>query len=100
MRKDIYFDRLQPEEYTDRLDANYTAYSYFQHKVEEAFGPLDNLDEEDREKFTKLFSKMKTEDMQVEVDFRGRRLAIDELEVLVSDTGVKKLVIYVEPDVW
>lgn len=97
MKEDKVFDKLTPEEYTERLGTNYTRFGYFQDVIQNAFTKGDEseaiLERRGKE------SIMNTDDMHVEVEFKGQRLGIDDIEIFVSETGVKKMVIHAAVDV-
>jgi len=94
MKTDSKFDRLTPEQYTDDLGANYTRLQYLKDKVEEGFEISEEAAEEDP-KLAESLTKMLDEDAHIEISYEGKRLFIDEVKGLVSETGVKKIVIYV-----
>lgn len=98
MKTDSKFNKLSPEQYIDDLGANYTRLQYVRDKVEEGFEISEETAEEEH-KLGESLTKMLDEDAHVEISYEGRRLFIDEVECFISDSGVKKVVIYVSNEV-
>lgn len=98
MKTDANFNKLTPEEYTENLGTNYTRLGYITEAVEKAFEINEEMKTKEPE-LVETLTKMLDEDAHVEISYNGERLFIDIIDCLVSESGVKKVVIYVSKKV-
>lgn len=89
MKTDNKFNELNPQEYIEDLGADYTRLSFLEEKIQDGF-----KSEEDEP-----LEEMEDADAQVEIEYKGKRLFIDEIAKKVSTSGVKKMIIHVDDSV-